>query len=107
MATMQFRYSTGIEPPIQTDSDHGPFQFRQPASYDGVEVLIEFSRGGDILTSSALAPISDGLASRFAAISDPNRMPAEDKEQLQTLFSPLPVAHRRILALILQELRIY
>jgi hypothetical protein len=107
MAIIHFRYSTGIEAPIRATSEHGPFHFHQPASYDGIKVNIELSRSGDMLTSSAVTTISDQLASKFASISQPDHMSARDQKELRALFSSLPTAHRRILALIVQELRIY
>ena len=75
MAIIHFRYSTGIEAPIQAKSEHGPFHFHQPASYDGVEVDIELSGCGDMLTSSAVTTISDELALKFATITKPDQMP--------------------------------
>ena len=105
MVTIQFRHSSGIQPHLRVGEEEGPFRFRQPAVYDKAEIAIEVSAAGDKIESVAEIEIPDNLASNLSRISKPHDLDHCEWKQLHSFFSILPAAHRRLLALILQEFR--
>lgn len=104
MATIRLHYTNGIHPPLRVEEGQGPFPFKQPLANNNMEIALEVSARGDAIESTAESQIRDDLASRLSKTSDPDDVKDSDQEQLRSLFSPLLAAHRRLLALILQEL---